>query len=139
MSQAKAEAEELLESVELAKKLLQENGEFFPFGAAMKHDGEIVSIAGDMGDERPRSQEIIDLLKAHFVEAAREGEYRATAIVFDVRVVIDDAGNKSDSIAAALDHKENFSVIVFFPYSIQGQSILYGEVFAQEGEYDIFR
>lgn len=75
------------EVLPFAQQMLERHGEFIPYGGAMKPNGEIVSVAGYDGDEYPPSQDIIDLLKDAFRAAGRSGEYKATAIVFDVRVI----------------------------------------------------
>ena len=45
ISDAKVDAETLLNSaLPFAEKMLSEHGEFYPFGEAMKPDGQIVSV-----------------------------------------------------------------------------------------------
>ena len=62
----KEEAESLMnEGIPFATQMLQEHGEFFPYGYAMRRDGEILSIAAHDGTEQPPSQELIELLN-HF-------------------------------------------------------------------------
>ena len=136
---AKSEVEELLNAVlPFAEQMLEKYGEFIPYGGAMKPNGEIVSVAGYDGDENPPSQDIINLLKGSFRAAGNEGTYKATAIVFDIRVAPPGAEEKTDAVAVALDHKENYSVIVVYPYQILNGQVEFGQVFAQAGENDIF-
>ena len=42
-------------------------------------------------------------MKAGFVEGARRGEYKATALVYDVRVKLPSTEEKSDAIAVSLE------------------------------------
>jgi len=80
MAEPKPDVEELMNALlPFGEQMLEEHGEFIPYGGAMKRDGKIVSIAGDAGDEHPSSQEIIDLLKDSYRLAAKNGEYKATA------------------------------------------------------------
>jgi hypothetical protein len=65
--------------------MLRTHGAFIPFGGAMRADGKIVSIAGHDGNEHSQPANVIGLMKDGFAEAARRGEYKATAIVCDVR------------------------------------------------------
>ncbi|MEJ0037682.1 MAG: hypothetical protein WDO68_16680 [Gammaproteobacteria bacterium] len=125
--------------VPFAEKMLSEHSEFFPYGAAMKPDGEIVSVAGYDGREQPPSQEIIDLLNAELRKDAALGLYKATAVVYDVRVVPPGSKTKSDAIAVALDHRDDYSVVVLFPYSISNGTPDIGAPFAEKGEHKIFR
>src|ERR1700730_12802808 len=119
MTDAKSDAETLMNAVlPFAEKMLEQHSEFFPYGAAMKPNGEIVNVAGYDGQEQPPSNEIIELIKTELRKDAAKGQYKATAIVYDVRVVPPGKANKSDAIAVALDHRDNYSVIVMFPYSL---------------------
>ena len=126
------------EVLPFAQQMLERHGEFIPYGGAMKPNGEIVSVAGYDGDEFPPSQDIIDLLKDAFRAAGRSGEYKATAIVFDVRVIPPGSEEKTDAVAVALDHKESYSVVVLFPYLLNNGAVEFGQVFAEAGENDIF-
>lgn len=139
MSSAKQDVEALMNDfIGFAEQMLSEHGEFFPYGAAMKPNGELVSVAGYAGTEQPPSQEIIDLLNDGFVNAARSGEYKATALFYDVRVSLPDDGTKSDAVAVALDHKDNYSAVVLLPYQIHDGQVSFGEIFAQQGANSIF-
>jgi hypothetical protein len=139
MGNPKADCEALMNSVlPFAEQMLTTLGEFHPFGGAMRSDGQLVSIAGYVGNERPQPVDAITLMKGAFVAAARSGEYKATAIVYDARVTLPSTEEKSDAIAVSLDHRESYSVIVLFPYKIDGGKPILGTAFAQEGEADIF-
>jgi len=118
--------------------MLTTHGAFIPFGGAMRADGQIVSIAGYDESEQSQPTNAIALMKDGFVEAARRGEYKATAIVYDVRVELPSTKEESDAIAVSLNHRDNYSAIVLFPYKIDGGELILGTVFAQEGEADIF-
>jgi hypothetical protein len=139
MSDAKGDCQALMNSVlPFAEQMLTNHGEFLPFGGAITPDGEIVSIGGDTGNERPKSADVIALLKGGLIDAARMGKYKATAIVYDVRVTVPSTREKSDAIAVALDHRDNYSVVVYFPYKIEGGKPILGAAFAQKGAADIF-
>lgn len=135
----KAECETLLGSVlPFAQQMLRQHGEFYPFGGAMRPDGQIVSIGGYEGNEHPPSADLIRLIKKGFVEAARTGSYKATALVYDVRVTLPSNGEKSDAIAVSLNHQGGYSVVVLFPYRIEQGKLTISPAFAQAGEVDIF-
>ena len=135
----KQECEKLMNSVlPFAEQMLKKEGEFFPFGGALKNTGEIASIAGYDGREHPPSMDIIKLLKQGFVASAKTGDYTATALVYDVRILVPKTGKKSAAIAVSLNHKSKYSVIVYYPYELKEGALKYGDVFAQKGESDIF-
>ena len=99
---------------------------------------EIISIGGYDGREQPPSLDLIHLIKSGFVEAANDGSYKATALVYDVRVAVPDDIRKKDAVAVSLNHRDGYSVIVIFPYRLHGNEFAFGEAFAQTGERDIF-
>ncbi len=139
MADPKSEVEDLMnDRLPFGQELLEKYGEFFPYGGAITSDGKIVSVAAYDGDEQPPSMDVINLLKNGFRQAAKKGEYKATALFYDVRVIPPGAKEKVDAIAIALDHKENYSVVVFFTYTLINSKLEFGEVFAEAGANDIF-
>ena len=140
MEQGKAESQQLMNAVlPLAEQLLSQYGGFFPYGGAMTPSGEIISIAAYDGDERPPSSEVISMLQRGFISAAQSGGYKATALVYDVRVPLPETGEKSDAIAIALDHESGYSVVVLLPYKLTEQELRFGRMFAQPGENVVFK
>ena len=139
MTSAKSESEDLMNSaLPFAEQMLQKHGEFFPYGQALDVNGKVVSVSASNGKEHPPSAEIIVLLKKAFVQGASAGKYKATALIYDVRVQLPSSDIKSDAIAVSLNHKDNYSVVVFFPYKREGTKLIMGEVFANRGEGDVF-
>jgi hypothetical protein len=124
--------------IPFAEQMLTIHGAFIPFGGAMRADGQIASIAGYDENEHPQPTDAISLMKEAFIAAARRGEYRATAIVCDVKAKLPSTEEESDAIAVSLDHRDNYSAVVLFPYKIDGGEVIWGTLFAQEGEADIF-
>ncbi len=121
-----------------AREMLSQYGEFFPFGGAMQTSGKIEHIGGYEGNERPASLELIRIIKQGFILGAQAGNYKATALVYDVRVILPSTGEKSDAIAVSLNHKDDYSIIVLLPYKLNGRELVVGVPFAQKGESDIF-
>ena len=140
MSQAKADCEALLNAaMPFAEQMLQRYREFFPFGSAMRASGEITAVAGHDGNEHPPSSEVIALIKDGFIEAARRNEFKATALVHDVKIKSPSSGDTSDAIAVALDHRDDeYSVVIFFPYRLSKGELTLDPPFAQAGEGAIF-
>ena len=133
MEQAKEQTQKLFDAVlPLAKELLLENEEFFPFGEIMKPNGEQVNLSASNGDERPNSSDLINLLKNHYIESAEANEIIASALVYDVRV------KDSDSIAVDLDHVNGYSVTVIVPYELTGGELVIGQIFTLQGKNAVF-
>ncbi|HFQ5352222.1 TPA: hypothetical protein ACGUPP_004416 [Vibrio vulnificus] len=138
MGKGKEDAQHLFDSVlPFAEKMLAEYGEFYPYGAAMTLTGDVVDVSVFEGNEYPPSSEIIDLLNSAFLKATANREYRTTAVVYDVRIMLP-SGQLSDAIAVNLDHISGYSIVVYLPYKKLNQAIEYGELSVQEGRGAIF-
>lgn len=137
---AKQESEKLMNAVlPLAEKMLRQYGEFYPYGGYMKPDGTIVDVGGDDPDaSRPKSRDLIYVLRSSFRDMASTNQCKAVAIVFDVAVNVPDSNRKSDAIQVCVDHVDGYSAEVFFPYQIVTNEIVYDKTFAQEGKHEIF-
>ena len=48
-------------ALEFAKKMLNQHGEFYPFGASMRPDGTVSMDGATTGGEKPPSQELLNL------------------------------------------------------------------------------
>lgn len=139
MHTPKEQCEELLNAVlPFAEKMLREHGEFFPFGASMKPNGDIALVGAYEGSEQPPSQPLIDLLHQGFREDATKGAIRASATVYDVRVVPPGTSVKTDAVAIELDHRDNYSTVVYFPYTINAGKVEFQDAFASKGAFAIF-
>ena len=135
----KSQCEELLDTVlPFAEKMLSTHGEFFPFGASMKSDGTIALAAAYEGNERPPSQPLIDMLHKAFHADAMKGAIRASALVYDVLVIPPGTNTKTDAIAVELDHRDKYSTVVYFPYSIDEGKVTLQAPFANQGTFGIF-
>jgi hypothetical protein len=125
--------------VSFAEQMLRKHGEFYPYGGAMAPDGTMTMVGAWNGEEHPESQALIDLMEKAFREETRQGKYKATAIVYDVRTLPPGADDKTDAIAIRLDHVHGYSVVVTIPYRLGPDGeLVKGPVFAARGEGSIF-
>jgi hypothetical protein len=139
MPSPKNQCESLLVAVlPMATKTLKEHGEFYPFGASLKQDGKVALAMAYDGREKPPSQPLIDMLRDGFRADASTRKIIASAVVYDVRVIPPGTSEKIDAVAVELDHKDNYSVVVFFPYTIRDGTVDIREPFANKGEGRIF-
>jgi hypothetical protein len=105
----------------------------------MRLDGEIVDVGVDDPDtNRPKSKDLIYVLRNSFRKMAGANQCKAVALVFDVTVKLPQSDRKSNAIQISIDHVDGYSAEVFFPYKIINQEIVYNETFAQEGSHEIF-
>ena len=111
-------------------------GEFFPFGAAMEHDGNLRIVSGDNGSEHPQSDEVIALL-TDAMKTARDG-YIAIGICYDVRIRPRADAAPTDAICVALEHRDGMAVMVLEPYSKRDGAVEYGRLLTQPGRRTVF-
>ena len=142
--QPKADCEVVMNfGLPLVEELLKRHGEFLPFGAAMRPNGEIVCLGAYDGREVPSLAgsfaEIIRSLKDTLIAGARRQEYMATALFYEVGFTLPSSSERRDAVAVSLNHRDGYSVIVLLPYTIEDAGIVYDVPHAQPGEVDIFR
>ena len=125
--------------VEFARMMLDEKGEFFPFGASLKDDGLIHSEPIELASERPSVHEVLDALVAAFRDHAQDHTVRAVGICTDAHILLPDGVRESDAISVQLEHRNGDAVMIFVPYDkpLMG-AVRYEPVFAAEGERIIF-
>jgi len=135
----KEKAEELLGVlIPFAEQLLVEHGEFFPFAGRMAKDGQFNHVAGYAGEEQPPSDEIRRLIEAGLREQASRGECDLAIVITNVSLTDQETGDTEDAIHAAIEHRAGYFADVFFPYSVSGGSLEYGDAKAQPRTPTIF-
>lgn len=122
----------------MATKTLSEHAEFYPFGATLNSAGKVAIAMAYDGRDKPPSQPLIDMLRDGFRADASKGKIVASAVVYDVRVTAPGASAKKDAIAVELDHRDKYSVVVFFPYTIQNGKVNVEDAFVNKGQGRIF-
>jgi hypothetical protein len=134
------ESENLMNAMlPVAERMLGQYGEFYPFGGYLNLEGAVVHVgASDSDTDRPKSKDLIYILRNSFQEMARAKRCRAVVVVFDVAVVPPKSDSKCDAIQACVEHSDGYSAEVFFPYQLIDNEIIYGETFAQQGKHEIF-
>jgi len=137
---AKQDSERLMNAIlPFAETMLKRYGEFYPFGGYMKPDGTIVDVGvADSDADRPKSKDLIYVLRSSFEEMARAKQCKAVTMVLDVAVSLPTSDRKSNAIQVCVEHVRGYSAEVFFLYQIVNNEIVYGETFSQQGKYEIF-
>lgn len=115
-----------------AEHMLIESKEYYPFGAIIDNNGELIPVGyKDNDTDMPESQKMIDELTTHFSNDLNENKIKAYGVTYDVRVQINDSGDKSDAILIDIVHRD-FSDIpqYYFTYSWTGNDeLIFGESF----------
>jgi len=136
----KKQLESLIDAtLPFAQQMLNDHGEYFPFGATMSPDGKVTLVGGDPDGEHPKSTDVIALLKQGYRREGAFGKIMACALVYDVRTTPPGATEKSDAIAIDLNHRDGMSVTMLYPYRVgPNKKVVFGEPFARKGTDDIF-
>jgi hypothetical protein len=116
-----------------ARQQLATHGEFFPYGLAMTHDGQITMAAGYTGTEQPPSTEVLQILYEGLRAQAQQN--RGAAVVSDVRL----RGQGTDAIQVEVEHREGVALKVFLPYRVKRHGQLEtGQMSGEAGERRIW-
>ncbi len=137
MTRCKEDCEALMSAVlPVAEQILSEHRTLQPFGSTMSSAGEIVQVGGWSAEPLASSATQVAELEASFRDGAVRGELRATALLHVVPAVAPSTG---EAVAVRLDHKDEYSIIVTFPYRFsEAGELVIEEPFAGVGESLIF-
>ncbi len=110
--------EMLVPLIGFAESILQEGGEFRPFGARLAAGGQLalIDVAPAIQVKEPSNPLIIDALYATFRLEARAGTIRACAVCWDALVPRETGGGFMDAIAVGLEHRDGEPAIVLLGY-----------------------
>jgi len=100
----------------LAEKMLEEDGEFAPFGARLAAGGQMALVDVAQTLDEPTNPLIVDALYAAFRLEARSGMIRACAVCWDALVPRNEGGGLMDAIAIGLEHRDGDPTIVLCGY-----------------------
>lgn len=119
--------------MDFGKMMLEDAGEFHPFGAAIRVDGELVAFGGYDGNEHPDPEDIYQLLVDALAADARAGGALAIAIAANVNIP---AGYKSPSpegLRVQLE-TESYSRFIYVPYTLAKKGLFKRTTIANYGE-----
>lgn len=109
---AKEDFQALLEAaIDAAAFFLDKNREFYPFAMVLDKSGEVQMHAEELSDNKPASQEVIDVLT---VSIGRKTDIKAAAIATMAY------HENKDVISIDFDHMNSTSMRVTIPYKFKG-------------------
>jgi hypothetical protein len=74
MIESKSDFQKLLDAaLPSAKRMLEKEREFIPFGARLDNASNVSIVHGDVGVETPKSKDTIAFLTHHFFKEAKTG------------------------------------------------------------------
>ena len=98
-----------------AKQMLVQAGEFHPFGAFVSAGGKVEALAGHIGTEFPKGQELYAFLQGALNQLAAEGRILAYALVANVNLPPELASRFPDGIRVHIEAL-GYSRMVYTPY-----------------------
>ena len=128
--QAQADLDELLvTALGVAEQLLERNGGFLPFGAAIERTGDTRLLQGDPGQgEHPKTDAVI----ATLLDGIRSTSHtmRCVALVMDVLM------DGSDAVRVELEHRGGVVLRVLMPYRLRRVSggVERGDLIVEPGQ-----
>lgn len=135
---SRAERDSILDTcVRFAQQMIDDRGEFFPFGVSLRGDGLVMDAAYDEGENAPDLAVAVRRLVAEHRAEARAGGLRACGTTMDVRVT-DADGVEQDAICVDIEHRTADPVRCLLPYERAGDTVEYGKLFAVRLAPDIF-
>jgi hypothetical protein len=102
---------------EFAQAMLKDSGDFYPFGATLSSDGDVVAAGGHDGNEKPEPQAIYQLLASAFSTAARAGNISGAALAANVNVPEQYQSPSKDAIRVHVE-AAGFARFIYIPYEI---------------------
>jgi hypothetical protein len=140
MTSCKDECEALMSAVlPVAERMLLEQRALRPFGSTLSAADQITQIGGWSDSVEPVSVELVSEFEQGFRDGAARGELKATALVEPVSVVPPGKSEPEHAVSIRLDHRDDYSVVVTFPYRfLPSGELEFDEPFAVAGKNEIF-
>jgi hypothetical protein len=118
----------------VAERMLARHREFYPYGGYMRHDGTIAHLgAADPDTDRPKSENLLYVVRSSLREIADRKQCEAAALVFNVSIALPSSCQRTDAIQLCIEHEGGYAVEVFVPYRLTDDEVFYGETFVQKG------
>jgi hypothetical protein len=119
--------------MDFGKIMLEDAGDFYPFGAVIGVDGELVAVGGYDGDEHPNPEDIYQLLFDALASDARFGGVLATAIAANVNIPSDYKSPSPDGLRVRLE-AEGYCRLIYVPYTLAKRGFFKRTTIANYGE-----
>jgi hypothetical protein len=142
MANCKDECEALMSALlPVAERMLSEHRSLRPFGCTLSATDQIVQVGGfgALSNADADDATLIAQFRASFRDGAARGELKATALSYSAKSAMSGNPAARDAVFVHLNHRDNYSLVVTFPYRFDAEGQLtIEEPFANDGEYDVF-
>jgi hypothetical protein len=103
--------------MDFGKMMLEDSGDFYPFGAVIGADGKLKAVGGYNGNEKPKPQDIYRLLSDAFISDARAGNVLAIALAANVDIPSNYNPPSPDGLRVQLE-TAGYSRFIYVPYTL---------------------
>jgi hypothetical protein len=121
-----------------AERLLNKDGEFYPYAMALDADGEPAPVIPPVDNGAPDVAAVLVALHEGLREQAAEGAIRASGIAADVTLTDPDSGETTDAVQVELDHADADPVDIYVPYESKPEGVQFGDLVAAQGREPVF-
>jgi hypothetical protein len=108
--------------MEFGRTMLEDSGEFYPFGAAIRSDGQLNARGGYDGNEHPSPVDILRLLAESFAGEAADGSILAAALAANVNIPAEYSPPVGDGLRVQVEGV-GFSRYIYVPYRLQKRGL----------------
>ncbi|MFA6059620.1 MAG: hypothetical protein WC756_15545 [Taibaiella sp.] len=111
----------------MAKALLEEFAEFYPFAYSLNSLAEVRNIATMIDSETPSPLEVVKELEEVLAIAIKEYDIWAVSICLDVRIVPEGESEKSDALDIRINMANADPLEVFVPYMLNNGEVTFSD------------
>ena len=102
---------------DFARTMLEDSGDFYPFGATLSPQGVVAAVGGYNGEEKPTPTEIYQLLGESFLSGAARGELAGVALAANVNIPPEFKSDSRDGLRVHLE-SQGYSRFIYVPYQL---------------------
>lgn len=140
---AHPELEPILEILrQTAERMLIDNGEFYPFAAALHRDGKLALLDTEPSIETQDVPILLEALERGLRESVSRGECRAVGVCVDSFLTLPGEADPIDALRIEIEHETGESFSVYYPYEGAGSpalSLSVPRVFSKDTSYFVSR
>jgi hypothetical protein len=119
--------------MDFGKIMLEDSGDFYPFGAMIVVDGRLMAVGGYDGDEHPNPEDIYQLIFDALAADAQAGGALAIALAANVNIPSDYKSPSPDGLRVQLE-TEGYSRLIYVPYTLAKRGFFKRTTIADYGE-----
>lgn len=123
----------LNEAIDTSLYFLKKIGEFFPFAVGITTESEIRHIHGYLNEERPASDDVIQMLQNSLKYEVQNGNFHAIAIISDIKLTDSNTDKVVNAIRANIEHKNSNPITCYLPYEIEDGAVSTDKIIALPG------